>query len=77
MTLTPIGHIRTPYVDRYSAPRQPGMARQGITGDAAEGIIRRPLSIKLRERLMYVGLVLIGLLMIFAFGNDFRRLLGW
>jgi regulator of sigma E protease len=43
----------------------------------AEGIIRRPLSIKLRERLMYVGLVLIGLLMIFAFGNDFRRLLGW
>ena len=34
MTLTPIGHIRTPYIDRYSAPRQPGMAREG-----AEGVI--------------------------------------
>jgi regulator of sigma E protease len=44
---------------------------------AAEGIIRRPLSLKLRENLMYVGLVLIGLLMIFAFWNDFRRLFGW
>jgi regulator of sigma E protease len=44
---------------------------------AAEGIIRRPLSLKLREKLMYVGLVLIGLLMIFAFWNDFRRLFGW
>lgn len=44
---------------------------------AAEGIIRRPLSLKLREKLMYVGLVLIGLLMVFAFWNDIRRLLGW
>ena len=44
---------------------------------AAEGIIRRPLSLKLRENLMYVGLVLIGLLMLFAFWNDIRRLLGW
>ena len=44
---------------------------------AAEGIIRRPLSLKLRESLMYVGLVLIGLLMLFAFWNDFRRLFGW
>jgi regulator of sigma E protease len=44
---------------------------------AAEGIIRRPLSLKVRENLMYVGLVLIGMLMLFAFWNDFRRLLGW
>lgn len=41
-----------------------------------EGILRRPLSVKLRERLTFVGLVLIGLLMILAFSNDIRRLLG-
>jgi len=42
----------------------------------AEGVIRRPLPIKLRERLTTVGLVLIILLMGLAFSNDFRRLFG-
>ena len=41
-----------------------------------EGILRRPLSVKLRERFTLVGLILIGLLMILAFSNDIRRLLG-
>ena len=43
---------------------------------AAEALLRRPLSVRLRERLTLVGLVLIGLLMVLAFSNDFRRLLG-
>ena len=42
----------------------------------AEGILRRPLSLKLRERLSLVGLVLILALMAFAFWNDISRLLG-
>jgi len=42
-----------------------------------EAILRRPLSLKLRERFTFVGLVLIGLLMILAFSNDIRRLLGF
>lgn len=42
----------------------------------AEAIIRRPLPVKLRERLTTVGLVLIILLMGLAFSNDFRRLFG-
>jgi regulator of sigma E protease len=42
----------------------------------AEAVIRRPLPIKLRERLTTVGLVLIILLMGLAFSNDFRRLFG-
>ena len=41
-----------------------------------EAILRRPLSLKLRERLTYVGLVLVVLLMVFAFSNDIRRLVG-
>lgn len=41
-----------------------------------EAVLRRPLSLKLRERLTMVGLVLIGLLMVLAFSNDIRRLLG-
>jgi regulator of sigma E protease len=41
-----------------------------------EVVLRRPLSVKLRERLTMVGLVLIGLLMVLAFSNDIRRLLG-
>ncbi len=41
-----------------------------------ELVLRRPLSLKLRERFTFVGLVLIGLLMILAFSNDIRRLLG-
>jgi regulator of sigma E protease len=42
----------------------------------AEGVIRRPLPMKLRERLTTVGLVLIILLMGLAFSNDIRRLFG-
>jgi regulator of sigma E protease len=42
----------------------------------AEALIRRPLPLKLRERLTTVGLVLIILLMGLAFSNDFRRLFG-
>lgn len=39
----------------------------------AEGILRRPLSLKVRERLTLVGLVLIVMLMVLAFSNDFAR----
>jgi regulator of sigma E protease len=42
----------------------------------AEAITRRPLPLKLRERLTMVGLVLIVLLMGLAFSNDIRRLFG-
>ncbi|HEY8256887.1 MAG TPA: RIP metalloprotease RseP [Gemmatimonadales bacterium] len=42
----------------------------------AEGITRRPLPIKLRERLSMLGMVLIVLLMGLAFSNDIRRLFG-
>jgi regulator of sigma E protease len=42
----------------------------------AEAVIRRPLPMKLRERLTTVGLVLILLLMGLAFSNDIRRVLG-
>jgi regulator of sigma E protease len=42
----------------------------------AEGIIRRPLPMRLREVLSMVGLVLLVLLMVFAFSNDIRRLIG-
>jgi regulator of sigma E protease len=42
----------------------------------AEAILRRPLPVKLRERLTTVGLVLIVLLMGLAFSNDIRRLFG-
>jgi len=42
----------------------------------AEGILRRPLSLKLRERLTVVGLVLVLALMVFAFSNDIRRVFG-
>jgi regulator of sigma E protease len=42
----------------------------------AEGVLRRPLSLKLRERLTAVGLVLVLLLMVLAFSNDIRRLFG-
>ena len=41
-----------------------------------EAVLRRPLNVKLRERLTLVGLVLIVLLMVLAFSNDIRRLLG-
>jgi regulator of sigma E protease len=42
----------------------------------AEAVIRRPLPVKLRERLTTVGLLLIILLMGLAFSNDFRRIFG-
>jgi regulator of sigma E protease len=42
----------------------------------AEGITRKPLSLKLRERLTAVGLVLIVLLMVFAFSNDILKWFG-
>jgi regulator of sigma E protease len=42
----------------------------------AEAIIRRPLPMKLREKLTTVGLVLIILLMGLAFSNDIRRVFG-
>jgi regulator of sigma E protease len=42
----------------------------------AEAIIRRPLPVKLRDRLTTVGLVLIVLLMGLAFSNDLRRIFG-
>ena len=41
----------------------------------AEGVLRRPLSLKLRERLTGVGLVMILMLMGLAFWNDIARLL--
>jgi regulator of sigma E protease len=40
-----------------------------------EAILGRPLPLKLRERLTLVGLVLIVMLMVFAFWNDIARLL--
>jgi regulator of sigma E protease len=42
----------------------------------AEAVIRRPLPLKLRERLTAIGMVLIVLLMGLAFSNDIRRLFG-
>jgi regulator of sigma E protease len=42
----------------------------------AEAVTRRPLPVKVRERLTTVGLVLIVLLMGLAFSNDLRRLFG-
>ncbi len=42
----------------------------------AEAAIRRPLPLKLRERLTALGLVLIVLLMGLAFSNDLRRVFG-
>jgi regulator of sigma E protease len=42
----------------------------------AEAVIRRPVPVALRERLTMVGLVVVVLLMVLAFSNDIRRLLG-
>jgi regulator of sigma E protease len=39
----------------------------------AEAVLRRPLSLKLRERLTLLGLILIVMLMVLAFSNDFAR----
>ncbi len=43
---------------------------------AVEGIMRRPLSMKTRELLQQIGLVLIISLMFFVFYNDIMRLIG-
>ncbi len=43
----------------------------------AEGVLRRPLPEKVRNALMLVGMVLIVMLMVLAFSNDIRRLIGW
>jgi regulator of sigma E protease len=42
-----------------------------------EAVARRPLPLVWRQRLTAVGLALIVLLMVLAFSNDIRRLLGW
>ena len=42
---------------------------------AVEGVIRRPLPVRLREAVQMVGLVLIIALMVLAFSNDIRRVL--
>ncbi|MGH7560054.1 MAG: RIP metalloprotease RseP [Gemmatimonadales bacterium] len=42
-----------------------------------EAVLRRPLSPRLRERLVLVGLILLVLLMVLAFSNDIRRLIGF
>jgi regulator of sigma E protease len=39
-----------------------------------EAVLRRPLPLKLRERLTMLGLAMIVCLMVFAFWNDIRRL---
>lgn len=41
-----------------------------------EAVLGRPLPARLRERLTMVGLVIIVLLMVFAFSNDIMRLIG-
>lgn len=43
---------------------------------AAEGIMRRPLPVKVREVITMLGLGLVVLLMVLAFSNDIGRLLG-
>jgi regulator of sigma E protease len=42
-----------------------------------EAVLRRPLPLKLRQRLTALGLLLLGLLMVLAFSNDIRRLFGF
>ena len=44
--------------------------------ELGEAVLRRPLSMKLRERLTMVGLVLLLMLTVLAFSNDIRRLIG-
>jgi regulator of sigma E protease len=41
-----------------------------------EAVLRRPLSMKLRERLTMVGLFMLLMLTVLAFSNDIRRLIG-
>lgn len=42
-----------------------------------EGTFRRPMPLKWREGLMLIGIALVLLLMVVAFWNDVRRLVGW
>jgi regulator of sigma E protease len=42
-----------------------------------EGIIRRPLPLKLREGIQMIGVLMVIALMVLAFSNDIRRLLGF
>lgn len=42
----------------------------------AEAVLRRPVPVGLRERLTMFGLMVVVLLMVLAFSNDIRRLLG-
>ena len=44
---------------------------------AYESVVRRPMPLWWRERLMLVGLTLIILLVVVVNWNDVRRLLGW
>ena len=41
----------------------------------AEGVLGRPLPLKLREKLTLLGLALVGTLMALAFWNDIRRII--
>jgi regulator of sigma E protease len=47
-----------------------------VVAAIVEQVIRRPLSMRVREVATYVGLFLLGLLMILAFRNDIARLMG-
>jgi regulator of sigma E protease len=47
-----------------------------VVASLVEQITRRPLSMRVREVATYVGLLLLGLLMILAFRNDIVRLMG-
>jgi regulator of sigma E protease len=47
-----------------------------VVASLVEQVTRRPLSMRVREVATYVGLVLLGLLMILAFHNDILRMLG-
>ncbi len=47
-----------------------------VVAALVEQVTRRPLSMRVREVATYVGLVLLGLLMILAFRNDIARLMG-
>jgi regulator of sigma E protease len=44
---------------------------------AIEGVIRRPLPLKLREGIQMIGVLMVIALMVLAFSNDIRRLLGF
>lgn len=47
-----------------------------VVAAAVEQVTRRPLSMRVREIATYVGLLLLGLLMLLAFRNDIVRMMG-